>query len=119
MSNKDNFKKFIHSHPEYIDYIKENNISWQHMFELYDIYGEDEKIWEKYLSTPNIKDSVSIKGLLNTIKNINLDSLEENISSIQKAVGLVEELTKKEIEEEKKTPKEEKIDKIYGEENEN
>ena len=115
MSNKDNFKKFINLHPEYIDYIKENNISWQKMFELYDIYGENEKVWEKYLSTPSVKDTINIKGLLNTIKNINLDSLEENISSIQKAVGLVEELTKKESEEETTIkPKEEKIDNLYG-----
>ena len=113
MSKKDNFKKFIFDHPEFIDYVKDNNISWQKIYELYDIYGEDMNIWNKYISK-DIKDSIDIKGLFNTLKNINLDALEENITSIQKAVGLVEELTKKEEVKEEK-PKESKIDKIYGE----
>lgn len=112
--SKDNFKKFISNHPEFIDYIRNNKISWQSLYELYDIYGEDKNIWNKYLN--NSSNNINISGLLNTIKNINLDSLEENISSIQKAVGLVEELTKtNEIKEDVKS-KEESIDKLYGDE---
>ena len=110
MSKLDDFKKFISIHPEFLDYVKNNNVSWQSLFELYDIYGEKEDIWKKYMK----EDQINIKGLFNTLKNINLDSLEENISSIQKAVGLVEELTKPETKEETKS-KEEKIDKLYGE----
>ena len=110
MLKKDSFKKFVFAHPEFVDYVKANNISWQRLYELYDLYGEDMSIWNKYIS----KESIDVKGLFNILKNINLDTLEENISSIQKAVGLVEELTKKEEESEKES-KEEKIDKIYGE----
>ena len=48
---------------------------------------------------------------------MNIDSLEENINSIQKAVGLVEELTREtKKEEEKAASKEEKINKLYGDE---
>ena len=110
MSKLDNFKKFVSIHPEFVDYVKNNNTSWQSLFELYDMYGENSNIWNKYLK----KEEFDIKGLLNTLKNINLDSLEENITSIQKAVSLVKELTKPE-EKEEVTSKEEKIDKIYGE----
>ncbi|MDD6652257.1 MAG: spore coat protein YlbD, partial [Clostridium sp.] len=116
MSKLDNFKKFVSNHPEFADYVKKNNVSWQSFYELYDLYGEDDEIWKKYIKD-DISDQISIKGLLNTLKNINIDSLEENISSIQKAVGLVEELTREtKKEEEKANPKEEKIDKLYGEE---
>ena len=118
MSKIDSFKKFVSNHPEFVDYVRSNKVSWQTFYELYDIYGEDENIWKKYTSN-DLKESINIKGLFNTLKNINLDSLEENITSIQKAVGLVEELTKpSEKEEDKdKTIKEEKIDKLYGDEN--
>ncbi len=118
MTKLDNFKKFVSHHPEFVDYVKNNRVSWQTFYELYDIYGEDDKIWDKYISS-DIKDSINIKGLFNTLKNINLDSLEESIGSIQKAVGLVEELTKPNEKEEDKniTIKEEKIDKLYGDEN--
>ena len=118
MSKVDNFKSFIKSHPEFIDYVKDNNVSWQKLYELYDLYGEDLNVWNRYISTPSSSESINIKGLLNTLKSINLDSLEENISSIQKAVNLVEELTKKEDVKEEKNKKEEKINNLYGEENE-
>ena len=112
MSKKEYFKKFIYNHTEFIDMVKNNKTTWQKLYELYDLYGEDENIWNKYKS-PSIKDNIDIKGLFNTLKNIDLDSLEENLSSIQKAVGLVEEFTKP-TEEEKIIPKEDKIDNIYG-----
>ena len=113
MSKLDNFKKFVYNHPELIDYVKKNNISWQSLYELYDLYGEKEDIWKKYIKN-DIIDSINIKGLLNALKSINLDSLEENINSIQKAVNLVEEFTKKE-ETNETISKEDKIDKLYGE----
>lgn len=115
MSKIEEFKKFMYKHPEFIDYAKSNNISYQTYFELYDIYGEDESIWKKYTSK-NITESINIKGILDTVKNINLDSLEENISSIQKAVQLIEELTRTETKKEKEINKEEKITNLYGEE---
>ena len=107
MSKLDNFKKFVSNHPEFADYVKKNNVSWQSFYELYDLYGEDDEIWKKYIKD-DISDQISIKGLLNTLKNIN---------SIQKAVGLVEELTREtKKEEEKAASKEEKINKLYGDE---
>ena len=115
MEKLDKFKKFVSNHPEFVDYVKKNNVSWQTLYELYDIYGEDDKVWNKYIKY-DIKDSINIKGLLSTLKNINLDSLEENISSIQKAVGLVEELTREDDKKDSEVKaKEEKIDKLYGE----
>lgn len=93
MTKLDNFKKFIATHPDFIDMVRNNNTTWQSLYELYDIYGENESIWNKYLTSSH-KDIFSMKGLLNTIKSIDITSLEENINSIQKAVSLVEELTK-------------------------
>ena len=113
----DNFKLFISNHSEFVDLVKQNKTSWQKLYELYDLYGENESIWNRYKSN-SIKDSIDIKGLLNTLKTIDLDSLEENISSIQKAVGIIEEFTKTSKEEDSINPKEEKIDKIYGDNNE-
>ena len=110
MSNLDKFKKYVSNHPEFIDHVRSGNATWQGLYELYDIYGEDDKVWSKYLSQDN---SINIKGILNSLKNINIDSLEENISSIQKAIGLVEEFTKSEKSEEVKS-KEENIASLFG-----
>ena len=115
MSKKEEFKKFIYKHPEYIDYVRNNNISWQSLYELYDIYGEKEEIWNKYTQT-NTTNQINIKNILNSLKNINIDSLEENISSIQKAVMLIEELKKPSEKKETISKEVKNIDKIFGEE---
>ena len=117
MSKKENFKNFVYNHPEFIDMIKSGKTTWQKLYELYDLYGEDESVWNRYIS-PSTKDNIDIKSLFNTLKNINLDSLEENIASIQKAVGLVEEFTRP-SEKEEINAKESKIDEIYGDNDEN
>ena len=117
MTKLDNFKKFIASHPDFIDMVRNNNTTWQSLYELYDIYGENESIWNKYLTSSH-KDIFSMKGLLNTIKSIDITSLEENINSIQKAVSLVEELTKETKKEESSTTKESKINNLYGDKDE-
>lgn len=113
MSNLDNFKKFVSNHPEFVDYVRNNNVSWQNLYELYDIYGENEAIWAKYTGE-GIKSNINIKSLLNSLKNINIDSLEENISSIQKAISLVSEFTKS-SEIEKGESKESNLGEIFNE----
>lgn len=117
MTKLDNFKKFISKHDEFIDIVRNTNTSWQDLYELYDLYGENEEVWKKYIKTTS-NSNLSIKGLLNTIKSIDVSSLEENITSIQKAVSLVEELTKEPKKEEGATPKESKIDTLYGDKDE-
>ena len=49
MSKKEEFKKFALKHPELTEYIRQNKTSWQSLYELYDIYGENNNIWEKNL----------------------------------------------------------------------
>ena len=114
--SKDKFKLFIYNHPEFVDMVKSNKTTWQKLYELYDLYGENNDIWNRYKDN-SITSNIDLKGLFNTLKNIDLDNLEQNISSIQKAVGLVEEFTKPSNEEEIK-PIESKMNTIYGDENE-
>ena len=112
MSKLDDFKKFVSQKPEFVDHVKNNDTTWQKLYELYDMYGENDSIWEKYLAKS--EKNISVKGILNSIKNINLDSLEDNINSIQKAVGLVEEFTKDDKKEEASKPKREPINTLYN-----
>ena len=63
MSKIEEFKKFMFKHPEFIDYAKQNNISYQTYYELYDIYGEDESIWKKY-TTKTITDNINLRNIL-------------------------------------------------------
>ena len=93
MSKLDNFKKFVSNHPEFADYVKKNNVSWQSFYELYDLYGEDPTIWNKYLNKEErgAKESSNnnpLNNILTMAKNIDADKLQDGLSSIQKAVDL-------------------------------
>ncbi|MEG2457417.1 MAG: spore coat protein YlbD [Bacilli bacterium] len=103
MSSKEDFKKFVSLKPYLIDSVDKKEVTWQKLFEIYDLYGEDSSVWEKYKkkSEPSsteksmlgsITGASTIKDIISSLKKVNMDSLEENISSIRKAVGFLEDL---------------------------
>lgn len=97
---KDEFKEFVKKNPKLINFVKNNTMTWQNFYELYDLYGEDENIWKPYLSNEEIKNNKTISALtvsevINWIKNIDLDSLKEGIGNLERVVGLIQDFTKK------------------------
>ena len=48
MDKKDEFKEFIKSKPELIDLVKNKKYTWQDFYEVYDLYGNDDDVWNKY-----------------------------------------------------------------------
>lgn len=89
MSNIDNFKDFVRNNPSLINYVKEGKNTWQEFYELYDIYKEDKSIWNKYLNKEESSNrSININNILDYAKNIDVDKLQDGISSIQKAIDL-------------------------------
>lgn len=95
MTKIDNFKSFVRRNPNLITYVREKNTSWQELYELYDLYGDDSTIWNKYLNKEEkkIEESSStnanpLNNILTMAKNIDADKLQDGLSSIQKAVDL-------------------------------
>ena len=58
MDKKSEFKAFVKNNPSLIKYVKNNEMTWQKFYEIYDIYGEDESVWNKYIKN-DIKDSIN------------------------------------------------------------
>lgn len=92
MSKKDDFRAFVKARPNLASYVESNDMTWQKFYELYDLYGEDESIWDKYKDIKEESSSVKIGDI---IKNVNLDKIKEHIGTAQKALSFVEELTSK------------------------
>ncbi len=92
MSKKDEFKEFIKTKPELIDYVKSGEMSWQKFYEVYDIYGSDRSVWDKYsgIKTENL--GVNTSKFSDLMKGVNMDSIQEHIGTAQKALGFVQEL---------------------------
>lgn len=103
MSKKEDFKVFVAGHPNLLTLVKNKTHSWQDLFEVYDLYGEDEKLWESYLSNRDVNPSVSqdssrdkmnsLSELTKLFKNVNIDNVQKYIDTAQKAIGVIQELT--------------------------
>jgi len=100
MDKKEEFKEFIKSKPELVDYVKSKEYTWQDFYEVYDLYGKDESVWEKYREKKSDSESddrknASITELTNLVKNINIDNVQKYINNAQKAINVISELTAK------------------------
>lgn len=97
MAKIDNFKLFVKNNPNLITYVKNNTMSWQKFYELYDLYGEDNSVWNEYLNKDTSvnstktesKKSSKFSDILDMAKNLDTNKLQDSISSVQKAIGLI------------------------------
>lgn len=91
MSKIDEFKVFAKANPTFANYIKDGSMTWQKFYELYDMYGEDNSVWDEYRKTQK-KSSTTISDIVSLAKNIDVDKLQDGVNSLSKAVGLFSDL---------------------------
>lgn len=93
--SKELFKKFAKSHPELGINVMDNKTSWQKLYELYEMYGEDHEIWDKYFTTEVVssnRSESSFSELVNMIKKVDLESVQKGVNSLQKTIGLLQDI---------------------------
>ena len=101
---KEDFKRFIRSNPNLIDYVNSGKKTWQEFYEMYDIYGESSNIWDKYKEIGDISSvseaskltvgDTSLKDLFNMIKKVDLESVRKGAEGLQKAIALVQDFAR-------------------------
>lgn len=89
MGDKTAFKDFVRANPNLIKYVKDGKKSWQDFFELFSLYGSSDSVWNEYLNPGVSSRSFDITSWL---KGIDLDSIQDSISSIQRVLGVVQDL---------------------------
>lgn len=102
---KDDFKEFVKSNPKLIKYVKNNEMTWQKFYELYDLYGSDESIWKEYLGETKVENKImdnkvntnsfGLNEVVKWFKNVDLDGLQEGIGNVQRVLGVVQDFSKK------------------------
>lgn len=112
MDKKEQFKNFMSAHPELVSYIQRKEMSWQDFYEIYDIYGESSDAWDKYFNHDTRSKEDILGELTGLFKNINIDSIQNHVNNAQKAINIIQELTKKTPE--VMTKVERPITKFYG-----
>lgn len=103
MGKKEEFKQFVQNNPSLLRHIKDESMTWQKFYEIYDMYGEDENVWKDYLVevTPEVSSGTNSTDFVGWLKNIDLDRVSEGIGSFQRVLGVLGDLSNKE------TPKDE------------
>ena len=85
MDKLDEFKQFVKSKPNFISLVQKGDYSWQQLYEMYVLYGENHKIWQQLDKKEN---SISTIDLLNIIKDIDIDTLILGMQSLEKLLDI-------------------------------
>lgn len=100
MSKLEDFKTFVRDNPKLINYVKNDSMSWQKFYEMYDLYGSDNKVWDSYLKTDTKEENEDVKSsgirsfndIAKMAKNMDVDKIQEGITSLQKTISLFADL---------------------------
>jgi hypothetical protein len=100
MEKIEEFKSFVRTKPELISYVKNGTMTWQKFYELWVLYGPDHEEWNKYKNVEQKNTSkqealVGLTDIFNMLKKVDLDAVRTNINGVQKAIGLIQEITSK------------------------
>lgn len=92
---QEEFKSFVRGKPELIKYVRSGEMTWQKFYELYDLYGADNAVWDKYIVGDRSGVGDSISKITEMVKSVDVDSIKSHINTAQKAIDFVSDLTKK------------------------
>ena len=91
---KEDFKNFVNNHKELINYVNTDKMTWQKFYDMYSLYGENSDVWDEYLNKKN-NNTISLKDILDSLKNLDADEVQKNINSLNKILSLVSTLISK------------------------
>ena len=93
------FKEFVRKNDYIYDMVKNKEHSWQELYEYYDIYGENADVF-KVKQENSVDNTITTVGglttLVNAVKNIDVNKVNEGLDSIKKIAGMFSSLTNKE-----------------------
>ena len=93
VDTKEKFKNFVKKNPVLLKHVQNGNMTWQKFYEIYDMYGEEESAWKDYLDA-SVSTGTTL-GLFDYIKNLDLDSIQSGVNSMQRVISLFQEMSNK------------------------
>ena len=105
---KEDFKKFVSLHPELTKYVNNDQMTWQKFYDMFSLYGVESDVWNDYLNKKSIKEdikSTSVSDIIDALKKVDVETVQKNITTINKALGLIGSLITKDEEPSSYTPR--------------
>ncbi len=90
----ENFKNFVKTKPILENYVTKGEKTWQDFYNMYELYGENNSVWNKYLEKEVSTNTIKLKDMINMFKDIDMTEVQNSINSLQKGIGYIEELVK-------------------------
>lgn len=87
MDNLNEFKAFLKTIPGIKKDVIANKYTWQQIYEIYTMYGENDDFFRPYKTH-----QLDINDVLEIIKNVDLDTLSSSLQSIEKILNIVSTL---------------------------
>ncbi|WP_294578383.1 spore coat protein YlbD [uncultured Thomasclavelia sp.] len=81
----DEFKEFLKTIPSIKQDVLNGRYTWQQLYEIYVMYGKDDKFWQPYKTSSNL----NLNMLIDVIKNIDLNALSNSLASIEKVLNVI------------------------------
>ena len=97
MSKLDEFKVFIKDQKEVLNKIHNGELTWQKVYEIYDIHGPSHSIFKSNKaeeSSTRSKTNNQINNALKAFQDIDMDKISDNLQSLQKVLGIFSEFSK-------------------------
>lgn len=97
MDTKEKFKEFVKQNPILLKHVKEEKMTWQKFYEIYDMYGEDSEAWKDYITVGTTATTAAATAasfdLMGFLKNLDLDSIQNGVNSMQRVLGLLQDMS--------------------------
>lgn len=105
-SKLEQFKKFVKDKPYLANEVKDGKISWQTLYETYDIFGEEHEFFkqpeEEKTETPQDTETASdtknknsedqISRIVKSLQKIDTKKISDGLDNVKKIVGMIDEL---------------------------
>ena len=99
MDKMEKFKKFAATKPFLKRKVDNKETTWQELFERYDIYGENDEIFQEEKETIDNKERKagdSFSSFMDMLSNIDIDKVTEGLNGMKKILSILSEVTQQE-----------------------
>ncbi|MBR3890684.1 MAG: hypothetical protein IKJ30_01255 [Bacilli bacterium] len=93
MNKKEEFKRFIKDKEFLIDKVNKGETSWQKLYEIYDLYGENASIFKEEVKEETRENKTN--NLLKAFEDIDVNKINENLEGVRKILAVLGEFTRK------------------------